>query len=111
MWCRWSLVNVVDADTRELVSSWILHTTVASPVIMRSYDVDMLIGQHTNKKIAFKNPWDVARKFSLESSDETVMSIRYVCDHYSTTLLDDVFCVCNFLGRVKLKSLGMVRPI
>jgi hypothetical protein len=70
------LVNVVDADTRELISSWILHTSVTSPVVMRSYDVDVGVGQSMNKKIAFKNPWDVARKFSLESSDEAVMSVR-----------------------------------
>lgn len=70
-------MNVVDVDTRELVSSWILHSTVSAPVIMRSYDVDMVAGQHLAKKIVFKNPWDIARRFFLQSSDETVMRVRY----------------------------------
>ena len=74
--CRQSLVNVVDVDSRELVSSWILNTTVSSPVIMRSYDVEMIAGQPLSKKIVFKNPWDMSRTFILESSDESVMRVR-----------------------------------
>jgi hypothetical protein len=73
---RRTQVNVVDVDTRELVSSWLLLTNVTSPAVVRTYDVDVLLGRPVLKKIVFKNPWDLARKFTLVSSDETLMRPR-----------------------------------
>jgi len=69
-------VNLVDVDSRELISGWILTTTATAPAVMRSYDVDALIGKPMNKKIIFQNPWDVPRRFVLTSSDETIMKPR-----------------------------------
>lgn len=70
-------LNVVDVDTRELVSSWLLISTVNTPAVVRTYDVDVLIGRPVQKKIMFKNPWDLPRKFHLVSSDEMLMKPRY----------------------------------
>jgi hypothetical protein len=69
-------VNVVDVDTRELISAWLLFTTAAAPAVMRSYDVDVTTTRPTQKKIIFKNPWDMSRKFVLVSSNEEVMRPR-----------------------------------
>lgn len=69
-------VNVVDVDTRELISAWLLFTTAAAPAVMRSYDVDVTTSRPTQKKIIFKNPWDMSRKFVLVSSNEEVMRPR-----------------------------------
>jgi hypothetical protein len=69
-------VNVVDVDTRELISAWLLFTTAAAPAIMRSYDVDVTPSRPTQKKIIFKNPWDMSRKFHLVSSNEEIMRPR-----------------------------------
>lgn len=79
-------VNIVDVDTNELVSSWVVCINTQTPVVMKSYDVDFLMASHKNtnngvdvmlnKKIIFKNPWDISRKFVLISSDETVMRPR-----------------------------------
>ena len=77
-------VNIVDVDTNELVSSWVVCINTQTPVVMKSYDVDYLVANHRNnevdvllnKKIIFKNPWDISRKFVLISSDETVMKPR-----------------------------------
>jgi hypothetical protein len=73
---RRTQVNVVDVDTREMVSSWLLITNVTSPAVVRTYDVDVLVGRPVLKKIVFKNPWDLARKFTLVSSDEMLMRPR-----------------------------------
>jgi hypothetical protein len=73
---RRTQINVVDVDTREMVSSWLLITNVTSPAVVRTYDVDVLVGRPLLKKIVFKNPWDLARRFTLVSSDETLMRPR-----------------------------------
>lgn len=84
--CRRTHVNIVDVDTNELISSWIVCINTQTPVVMKSYDVDYLVANHKNtnngvdallnKKIIFKNPWDISRKFMLISSDEMVMKPR-----------------------------------
>lgn len=70
-------INLVDVDSKELISGWILTTTATAPAVMRSYDVDALVGKPINKKIIFKNPWDVPRRFVLTSSDESIMKPRH----------------------------------
>jgi len=69
-------LNLVDVDSKELISSWLLTTTATPPAVVRSYDVDVLDGHPINKKIIFRNPWDVARRFHLTSSDESLMRVR-----------------------------------
>ena len=69
-------LNLVDVDSKELISSWILTTTATPPAVVRSYDVDVLDGHPINKKIIFRNPWDIARRFHLTSSDESIMRVR-----------------------------------
>jgi hypothetical protein len=69
-------VNLVDVDSRELISAWVVVFSSTAPSVMRSYEVD--VGrQAIHKKIVYSNPWDVPRRFSLTSSDEAVMRPRY----------------------------------
>jgi hypothetical protein len=69
-------LNLVDEDSRELISAWLMVVSASSPAVMRTYDVDVPIGRPLHKKIVFKNPWDVARTFRLCSSDEGLMRPR-----------------------------------
>lgn len=69
-------LNLVDVDSRELISAWLLIVSATSPAIMRTYDVEVSVGKPLHKKIIFKNPWDVPRKFILTSSDEALMRAR-----------------------------------
>jgi hypothetical protein len=95
-------LNLVDVDSRELISAWLLTTTASPPPVMRTYDVNIdlkegramfLAGEGKfgdeagaleelarvktlNKKILFRNPWDAARRFLLSSSNESVMRVR-----------------------------------
>lgn len=74
-------VNLVDTDSKELISAWMLSISAAAPATTRNYDVDILPDRPIHKKIIFKNPWDSSRRFTLTSSDESVMRPRYVyCD-------------------------------
>jgi hypothetical protein len=34
-------LNLVDEDSRELVSAWLMTVAATSPAVMRSYDVDV----------------------------------------------------------------------
>ncbi|KAJ1442329.1 hypothetical protein B484DRAFT_442214 [Ochromonadaceae sp. CCMP2298] len=69
-------LNLVDEDSRELVSAWLLAVSASSPAVLRSYDVEVPAGRSLHKKIVFKNPWDVPRHFQLSSSDPALMRPR-----------------------------------
>lgn len=69
-------LNLVDTDSRELISAWLLTTTATAPPVMRSYNVEVGAGKVINKKIMFRNPWDTTRKFALSSSNDAVMRPR-----------------------------------
>lgn len=69
-------VNLVDVDSRELISAWLVMISSTSPAIMRIYDVEVSKGAPLHKKIIFKNPWDMSRKFVLSSSNESLMRVK-----------------------------------
>ena len=73
---RRAQVNLVDVDSRELISAWLLTVNTTSPPVMRRYDVEVSQGADMHKKILFKNPWNVPRRFFLASSDDRVMKPR-----------------------------------
>ncbi len=73
---RRALVNVVDVDSRELLSAWLLSIQASAPAVMRTYDVEVEVGKPQFKKILFKNPWDVRRTFVIGSSDEQLLRPR-----------------------------------
>jgi hypothetical protein len=73
---RRALVNVVDVDSRELLSAWLVNIQASAPAVMRTYDVEVVVGKPTFKKILFKNPWDVRRTFIISSSDEGLLRPR-----------------------------------
>ena len=68
---------LADLDTRELVSSWLLVTSTAAPVVTKTYDIQLAVGTESHKKIAYANQWDQARVFTLYASDEHKMRVRY----------------------------------
>ena len=69
-------INLVDVDSKELLNAWVLTLTAGAPATVKTYDVDIVKGKATHKKIIFKNPWDVAKKFVLVSSDDSLMRPR-----------------------------------
>jgi len=70
-------VNLVDVDSRELISAWLVMISSTSPAIMRTYDVEVQAGAiPLHKKIIFNNPWDTSRKFILSSSNESLMRVK-----------------------------------
>jgi len=69
-------ITLVDNDSKELISAWLMTVTAAAPATTRNYDVDIFPDRPVNKKIIFKNPWDTHRRFALVSSDEAVMRPR-----------------------------------
>lgn len=82
-------VNLVDVDSRELVSAWLVTVSASAPPVMKQYDVDVVLGADVNKKIVFKNPWSSARRFLLASSDDALMKPRYV---YSSAIIYTMYC-------------------
>ena len=69
-------INLVDVDSLQLVSSWLLNVTATSPIVMRQYEVLLDRSKYTFKKISFQNPWDISRRFKLTSSNDAIMKPR-----------------------------------
>ena len=70
-------INMVDVDSRELISSWVLVSSATSPEVLKEYEVQGIVNTAQTKKIIFQNPWDVPRRFTLTSSNEALMRPRY----------------------------------
>ena len=81
-------INIVDVDSRELVSAWILGTTASAPAAMRTYDVSLVPGSPTLKKIIFKNPWDIPRRFTVRVRHHTIPILIPILIHL---LIDSCF--------------------
>jgi hypothetical protein len=58
------LINLVDVDSLQLVSSWLLNVSATPPMVMRQYQVLLDRSKFTFKKISFQNPWDISSAFS-----------------------------------------------
>ena len=92
-------LNLVDTDSRELISAWLLTTTATAPAVMRSYNVEVGAGKVVNKKIMFKNPWDGSRRFALSSSNKEVMRVRV--EHVDVGPHSDCYLRLLFDGKGK----------
>ena len=94
-------VSLVDVDSGALVSAWLLLLAAAAPAVTRTYDLTVPAGGGggggTSKKIVFRNPWEVARRFTLLSSDEEVMVPRLGRPNYFLPP-DSTVCLAG-LGR------------
>lgn len=71
-------MSLVDVDSGSLVSAWLLLLAAAAPSVTRTYELQLTAGQTAHKKIVFRNPWQVNKRFQLLSSDEKVMVPRSV---------------------------------
>lgn len=72
-----TLINLVDVDSRELLSSWILlMNAVPNNSSIKSYDLRIRKDCELSKKIAFKNPWKQDRKFYVFSSNSSILKSK-----------------------------------
>lgn len=62
-------VHLVDLDSHELISAWLVKATAALPEVSKTFDVDLSCGHAAHKKIAYVNPWNEPRKFTIRTSD------------------------------------------
>eukprot|EP01035_Chromulina_nebulosa_P017502 gene17502-23058_t len=77
---RKDIINLVDVDSNELVSSWIVNITVNPPIedISQTYEIALSSGEVLAKKILFRNNWNVPRQLRVVSSDTAVLISRYL---------------------------------
>ena len=74
-------ITLIDVDSQELVSAWILTASCAAPLITKTYDVTIPTTNNgnsgLNKRISLRNPWGLARSYKIYSSDENIMRPKY----------------------------------
>lgn len=67
---------MVDIDSGELVSSWIVSIVVLAPnVEMKSFVIDFQ-SETVHKKIKFKNTWGTEKSYFVFSSNERFITVR-----------------------------------
>ena len=76
MFYRRSFINLIDVDSREIISGWVVVTNVTAPQVLRHYNVTISSGQQLHKKIVFTNPWSRQRRFAIHSSNENIMQSK-----------------------------------
>lgn len=70
-------IHLVDTESHELVSGWLIQTSTSLPLVTKTFDIQVSMNEATLKKIMYTNPWDSSRKYVIRSSDETLMKPRY----------------------------------
>lgn len=73
--CR-VLVNLVDVETHELVGAWIVHVSISLPLVTKTYELRLPVGQPAQKKISYANPWDQQQTILLRSSEPALLKPR-----------------------------------
>ncbi len=69
-------VHMVDVNTKEMVGAWLATVTALPPVVTKTYDIDIPIGDDgANKRIAYTNTWGRGRVFRLRSSNPDVTEV------------------------------------
>ncbi len=76
---------MVDVDTKEMVGAWLATATASPPVVTKTYNIDVPVGDHgAYKRIAYGNTWGRGRVFRLRSSDRDIAEV-YIS--YAATIL------------------------
>jgi len=65
------LVHMVDIDTHELVTAWLVRASAALPDVSKTFEIELPLHEAAHKKIAYVNPWNEERTFTLRTSDPT----------------------------------------
>ena len=76
--CKLLHINVVDAEFRQLVRSWLVCVTSQSPMISKAFEITIPVGggKGSNKKISFTNPYPTSKVFSLHTNREDLVQFR-----------------------------------
>jgi nephrocystin-4 len=61
------VVNIVDNDSYEIVGNYLVSVSASLPSVKELYQLEVAAHTGASKKIAFTNPYDAPRKFSLET--------------------------------------------
>jgi hypothetical protein len=81
---RRSQIHLVDMDSKELISAWLLSASATAPAVLRTYDVDVPLGRDVNKKIIFQNPWRIPKRFTVRFINDNRACIVKMCNVQNT---------------------------
>ena len=68
--------SFVDVDTQELVSAWQLILSTSSPIVTKTFELKIPLGVACHKKIAYGNPWNEPRTYTIRSSNDRLLRPR-----------------------------------
>lgn len=70
------IVNIVDTEHRQLVSTWLISSTTAPPVIGKTFEVEIRTNANVSKNISFTNPYSTKRTFHVKSNRADIVRFK-----------------------------------
>ncbi len=90
-------IHMVDVDTKEMVGAWLATATASPPVVTKTYNIDLPVGDHgAYKRIAYANTWGRGRVFRLRSSDRNIAEVYYALLYLGWSMSFAAFSLCLF---------------
>ncbi len=69
-------IHMVDVNTKEMVGAWLATVTALPPVVTKTYNIDIPVGDDgANKRITYTNTWGRGRLFRLRSSNSDITKV------------------------------------
>ncbi|EDV24308.1 uncharacterized protein TRIADDRAFT_26181, partial [Trichoplax adhaerens] len=69
-------INVVDTEYHQLVHSWLVCVAVKLPIISKAFEINIVAGKSSNKRISFTNPYPMRKRFRLKCNREDLLQFR-----------------------------------
>jgi len=66
-------VHLVDTESAQLVVAYLLSTVATPPQVSKEFDVDVVVGEPSHKRVSYNNPWSRSQSYTLRSSDQNRM--------------------------------------
>lgn len=69
-------LHCVDVSTRELIYAWLFEIEADKPLVLRAYQIPVVVGRHTPYKFPYVNPLTEFTMLEFVSSKPALMEVR-----------------------------------
>ncbi|NXN12225.1 NPHP4 protein, partial [Indicator maculatus] len=73
---RFIYLNLVDVESHQLVSSWLLCLSCRQPLISKVFEISLPVGGSCNKRITYTNPYPSPRLYFLGTNRPDLLQFR-----------------------------------
>ena len=99
------ILNIVDIDTRTLMSSWLMVIHTSLPTVTKVFDIKLPKGKSSNKRVSYTNPFLHPKILSLRTDSPDLVQFKESVLHLeggSTQFIGMRFAPCSNLKTAEL---------